>query len=55
MVPGAEAIHLIKLNRVEPFAYISDTMQKIAEGWPNSRIDEIMPWTWSPADQQKAA
>jgi transcriptional regulator with XRE-family HTH domain len=38
-----------------PFAYISCVMQKIAEGWPNSRIDELMPWAWSPVAQQKAA
>jgi hypothetical protein len=30
-------------------------MQKIAEGWPNSRIDELMPWVWSPVTQQQAA
>jgi hypothetical protein len=39
----------------EPFAYISCVMQKIAEGWPNSRIDELMPWAWRPVAQQKAA
>src|SRR5450631_410566 len=48
-------IETCKLNGVEPFAYISGVMQKIAEGWPNSRIDELMPWAWSPIDQQKAA
>ena len=37
-------IETCKLNGVEPFAYISGVMQKIAEGWPNSRIDELMPW-----------
>jgi transposase len=48
-------IETCKLNGVEPFAYISSVMQKIAEGWPNSRIDELMPWAWSPVAQQKAA
>jgi transposase len=48
-------IETCKLNGVEPFAYISSVMQRIAEGWPNSRIDELMPWAWSPAAQQKAA
>ena len=48
-------IETCKLNGVEPFAYISSVMQKIAEGWPNSRIDELMPWAWSPIAQQKAA
>jgi len=48
-------IESCKLNGVEPFAYISDVMQKIAEGWPNSRIDELMPWTWNQMARQKAA
>ena len=48
-------IETCKLNSVEPFAYIADVMQKIATGWPNSRIDELMPWVWSPIPQQKAA
>jgi transposase len=48
-------IETCKLNGVEPFAYISSVIQKIAEGWPNSRIDQLMPWAWSPIAQQKAA
>ena len=48
-------IESCKLNGVEPFAYITDVMHKIAEGWPNSRIDELMPWSWSQSAQQKAA
>jgi transposase len=48
-------IETCKLNGVEPFAYISCVMQKIAEGWPNSRIDELMPWAWRPVAEQKAA
>jgi hypothetical protein len=36
-----------KLNGVPPRAYITDVMQKIASDWPNSRIDELMPWNWS--------
>ena len=44
-------IETCKLNGVEPFAYISCVMQKIAEG-PNSRIDELLPWAWSPVAQQ---
>ena len=48
-------IETCKLNGVEPFTYISCIMQKIAEGWPNSRIDELLPWAWSPVAQQKAA
>lgn len=48
-------IETCKLNGVEPFAYIADVMQKIAEGWPNSRIDELMPWAWNPVAEKQAA
>jgi transposase len=48
-------IETCKLNGVEPFTYISSVVQKIAEGWPNNRIDELMPWAWRSVAQQKAA
>ena len=48
-------IETCKLNSVEPFAYIANVMQRIAAGWPNNRVDELMPWAWSPIPQQKAA
>ena len=39
-------IETCKLNGVEPFAYITDIVQKIACGWTNARLDELMPWAW---------
>jgi hypothetical protein len=48
---GISTAHMFAV--VQPLAYI--IMQRIAEGWPNSRIDELMPWAWSPVAQQKAA
>ena len=37
-------IQTTKLNGVNPEAYMRDTLAKIAEGQPISRIDELMPW-----------
>ena len=48
-------IETCKLNNVEPFAYITDVMQKIAEGWPNARITDLMPWKWNKSAHKKAA
>jgi transposase len=48
-------IETCKLNGIEPRAYISDVMQKIASDWPNSRIEELMPWTWSKPQQPSDA
>ena len=47
-------IETAKLNGVEPQAYITDVIEKIASGWPASRWDELMPWNWQPEQQQIA-
>lgn len=39
-------IETCKLNGVEPQAYITDVIAKIADDWPASRWDELMPWHW---------
>ena len=36
-----------QLNGVEPQAYITDVIEKIASDWPASRWDELMPWNWT--------
>jgi hypothetical protein len=36
-----------KLNDVEPFTYLSDILQRMTEGHPMSRLDELLPWNWS--------
>ena len=36
-----------KINGVEPFAYLKATLEAIAAGHPNSRIDELLPWNFS--------
>jgi len=40
-------IETCKLNGIEPQAYIAETLEKIAGGWPASRWDELMPWNWT--------
>lgn len=44
----AAAIYTIvqtaKMNDLNPEAYLRDTLTKIAEGHPISRIDGLMPW-----------
>jgi hypothetical protein len=44
-------IETCKLNSIEPQAYMTDVMQKIAQDWPNNRIEELMPWSWSKREQ----
>lgn len=42
----ASLIETCKLNGVEPLAYLSDVLTKIAQGWPASRIDDLLPWAY---------
>ena len=40
-------IQTCKANGVDPQAYIADVIAKVADDWPASRWDELMPWNWS--------
>jgi hypothetical protein len=44
MAPEEGAIHLIKLNAVDPFAYLSATLTAIVKGHEQSKINELLPW-----------
>ncbi len=35
-----------KLNDVEPFAYLRDILERMTNGHPMSRIDDLLPWNW---------
>ncbi|MNL60954.1 hypothetical protein D3C87_1848140 [compost metagenome] len=47
MAPEEGAIHLIKLNAVDPLAYLSVTFTAIVNGHEQSRIDELLPGNFS--------
>lgn len=44
----ASLIETCKLNSVNPQAYITETLTRLVNGWPQNRIDELMPWLWVP-------
>jgi transposase len=48
-------IQTCKANGVDPQAYITDVIAKIADDWPASRWDELMPWNWMPPADQPTA
>jgi transposase len=33
-----------RLNDVDPQAWLALTLERIANGWPQSRLDELLPW-----------
>ena len=43
----ASLIETAKLNHVEPNAYLTDVLTKLVNGWPASRIDELLPWAYA--------
>ena len=45
----ASLIATAKMNRIDPFAYLKATLEALANGHPQSRIDDLMPWASKPA------
>ena len=43
----ASLIETCKLNRVEPQRYLTEMLTRLVNGWPKTRIDELMPWHWA--------
>ena len=41
-------VETCKLNGVEPYAYLCDVLQRMADGHPINRLDELLPWVWRP-------
>jgi transposase len=39
-----------KLNNVEPYAWLRDVLQRMTDGHPASRLDELLPWYVSGMD-----
>ena len=42
------------LNGVDPLAYVSDVLRKLAAGWPNSRLDELLPYRWAQQSEEQS-
>jgi len=45
----ASLIETCKINGVEPFAYLKATLTAIANGHPQTRIDDLLPWNFKPS------
>lgn len=35
------------MNNVDPLAWLTQTLERIANGWPSSEIDALMPWNYA--------
>ena len=49
----ASLIETCKLIDVEPYAYLADVITRIVNGHPNSKIDDLLPWTYPAAQALK--
>jgi transposase len=36
---------------VPPLPYLTDVLRKLAQGWPNHRLDELLPDRWQPPER----
>ncbi len=45
----ASLIETAKINGIEPFAYLKATLEAIAAGQPQKRIDDLLPWNFKPS------
>jgi transposase len=43
-----------RLNGLDPHAYLADIIDKMAKGWPRSRLTELLPWQWKAAVEREA-
>jgi transposase len=41
-------IETCRLNGVEPYAYLKDAIARMVAGHPMNRLDELLPWNWTP-------
>ena len=45
----ASLLQTCRLNRVEPYAWLKSTLEKIAAGHPQACVHELLPWNFDPA------
>lgn len=40
-------IRTCELNDVEPWEYLRDVLMRLAVGWPEERLGELLPHRWA--------
>ena len=43
------------MNGLNPQAYLADVIDRMAKGWPHSRLAELLPWNWSATNTIEAS
>jgi transposase len=42
----ATLLQTCRMNNVDPTAWLTQTLERIANQWPSSEIDTLMPWNY---------
>uniref|UniRef100_UPI00301BB17B transposase domain-containing protein n=1 Tax=Proteus terrae TaxID=1574161 RepID=UPI00301BB17B len=42
----ATLLQTCRMNDVDPFAWLTQTLKRIADRWPISQLDQLMPWNF---------
>jgi transposase len=42
----ATLLQTAKMNDVDPLAWLTQTLERLANGWPNAEINALMPWNY---------
>ena len=48
----ASLVETAKLNGVEPYACLKATLEAIANGHSNGRLDDLLPWNFNNSSSQ---
>ncbi len=48
----ASLLATAKLNDVEPFAHLKAVLERMSNGHPMSKLDDLLPWNWTPSNRQ---
>jgi transposase len=43
----ASLLTTAKLNDIDPYAYLKDVLERMSNGHPMSRLDDLLPWNWA--------
>lgn len=41
------------MNDVDPHAWLTQTLERIAQGWPISQIEALMPWHFAKPERPR--
>jgi hypothetical protein len=43
----ATLLQTAKMNNVDPQAWLTQTLKRLAKAWPSTEIDALMPWNYA--------